>query len=356
MAKQFHQGTVNVNGVETSTGDWFEDRSGQNWLGSIFDFFGLGDLYNSLSGAGLTSAEIAQNEFNSQEAAKAREFNAEQAQLQRDWQTEMDNTKVQRSVADMQAAGVNPAMMMGGAGVTASTPSGAAASGPAASGSGGARNGAAGLSALMDVVFAKQRYDMNKAQINLINSEANKNKTESDFIATQKEWYPALSDGTLRKIDNDIRVGSSAANLNDIKAAHENVLKSMSEIDLEYKDRMNDAELKFKSESTNAAKAAAARDYAAAAIDAYDAKYMKEHNTHVPSGSSELVALASWITENLGTNESSVVDAVVDTVKNGAPARGNGKTEEQRYSWLKDIPDSKLSDEYREKKHRLFGK
>ena len=309
-------------------------------LNGVFDFFGLGDLWNSISGAGLTSAEVEQNKFN-----------AEQAQMQRDWQTEMDNTKVQRSVADMQAAGVNPAMMMGGSGATASTPSGATASG-----SGGSRNGAAGLSALMDVVFAKQRYDMNKAQINLINSQANKNKTESDFIATQKEWYPALSDGTLRKIDNDIRVGTSEANLNDVKAAHENVMKSMSEIDLEYKDRMNDAELKFKSESTNAAKAAAARDYAAAAIDAYDANYMKEHNTHVPSGSSELVALASWLTENLGTNESSVVDAVVNTVKNGAESKGMGKTEEQRYSWLKDIPDEKLSDEYREKKHRLFGK
>lgn len=335
----------------------FIGKSGSpNWLGFFADAIGLGDMYNSISGAGLTSAEIEQNQFNASEAAKARDFSAEQAQLQRDWQTQMDNTKVQRSVADMQAAGMNPAMMMGGAGVTASTPSGAMPSAPAASGSGGSRNGAAGLSALMDALFAKQRFDLNKAQIRLINSEANKTDTEADYITVQKDWYPSLSDATLREIDNKIRVGNSTADLNVIKAAHEAVLKDMSEIDVSYKSKMNDAELAFKSASTDSAKAAAARDYAAAAIDAFEVQYMKSHKTHVPSGSSELVALASWITDNLGTNESSVVDTVVDTLKNGLEARGKGDSEEQRYSWLKDIPDDKLSDEYREKKHRLFGK
>lgn len=44
--------------------------------------------------------------------AAQNKFNAEQAQVARDWNLEMDNTKYQRAVVDMQRAGVNPALMM----------------------------------------------------------------------------------------------------------------------------------------------------------------------------------------------------------------------------------------------------
>lgn len=41
-------------------------------------------------------------------------WNAEQAQIARDWNMNADNTKYQRTVADMMAAGVNPALAMDG--------------------------------------------------------------------------------------------------------------------------------------------------------------------------------------------------------------------------------------------------
>lgn len=53
--------------------------------------------------------------------------NREEAQRNRDFQADMSNTAYQRSVADMQKAGLNPMMMYGGIGGGASTPSGAMA-------------------------------------------------------------------------------------------------------------------------------------------------------------------------------------------------------------------------------------
>lgn len=67
---------------------------------------------------------------NALEAEKNRQFNAEQAQLNRDYQTYMSNTAVQRRAADLKAAGFNPALALGSG---ASSPSGSSASGSAAS-------------------------------------------------------------------------------------------------------------------------------------------------------------------------------------------------------------------------------
>lgn len=52
-------------------------------------------------------------------------WNAEQAQIDRDWQKMMSDTAHQREVKDLQAAGLNPVLSAGGNG--ASTPSGAQA-------------------------------------------------------------------------------------------------------------------------------------------------------------------------------------------------------------------------------------
>lgn len=81
-----------------------------------------------------------------------RVFNSAEAQKERDWQEEMSNSAYQRSVQDMKAAGLNPAMMYGGSGIQpASTPSGSAASNHGSASSllsaiGGVLGGAASLS------------------------------------------------------------------------------------------------------------------------------------------------------------------------------------------------------------------
>ena len=84
------------------------------WLGKIWK--GLGNGLSSL-GARITGSHLTGAE------REANAFSAQQAQLARDYETEMSNTSYQRGVADMQAAGVNPALMYGQGAAGASVPS-----------------------------------------------------------------------------------------------------------------------------------------------------------------------------------------------------------------------------------------
>jgi len=74
-----------------------------------------------------------QMRFQEQSNAKAMQFSAEQARINREFQERLSNTAHQREVKDLIAAGLNPVLSTTFAGAT--TPSGASASGIASSGS-----------------------------------------------------------------------------------------------------------------------------------------------------------------------------------------------------------------------------
>lgn len=94
-----------LNNVFNEEHDWF-DYDKWNETGSA--------LAAKTTGSDLTPAEKAANQFN-----------ADEAQKQRDFEEYMSSTSFQRQVKDMQAAGINPAMAMKGDG--AAVPSGASA-------------------------------------------------------------------------------------------------------------------------------------------------------------------------------------------------------------------------------------
>lgn len=58
--------------------------------------------------------------WNEEMFEKQMAFNAQQAQLQRDWAERMDNTKYQRAMQDMKAGGLNPILAYGGINSSAS--------------------------------------------------------------------------------------------------------------------------------------------------------------------------------------------------------------------------------------------
>ena len=109
---------------------------------------------NALAGVGNYTAQAAEaNNFtqmmwdkaaayNTQMFERQMAFNAEQAQINRDFQKQMDSTKYQRAIKDMSKAGLNPILAVTGGGVSAGSAGGSTASVSAPS-----MSGASGISA-----------------------------------------------------------------------------------------------------------------------------------------------------------------------------------------------------------------
>ena len=110
------------------------------------------DLMGKYLGTNLTTAEREQNAFNASEAEK-----------QRAWTEQLDNTKYQRSVQDMTSAGLNPALMYGSAGVSSAPSGSAASSGSVGSGS---------LSDIVNLALLPFTIRQMEAQTNKTNVEA----------------------------------------------------------------------------------------------------------------------------------------------------------------------------------------
>lgn len=198
--------TVGVSEIFTSQGSF---KGAMNNFGEILSNWGktandvghqnmLGNWIAKMTGSRLTDAELQANEWNEQQVLAA-------------WQRQMeaDNTKYQRQVADMQAAGLNPMLAAGGT-LHAPTASVAQSVSPSA--------GAFGLDSILNLLkirdeLSNLRADTGKkvAETNKVDEETKGTAIENQYKEESIKLYQesikvqnSLNRGQLQKIDLEV--------------------------------------------------------------------------------------------------------------------------------------------------------
>lgn len=171
-------GSVRSSGLGSSSGSGSAAGSIQGAIDRIYQITQQNTARSEQQAAELRRWQEQQNKV-------AMDFNAAEAQKNRDWQQMMSNTAHQREIRDLQAAGLNPILSaMGGNG--AAVTSGATASGVTSGGAKGEVDTgySQGLVSLLGSLLAAQTQLESQrlsAQTNL--SIAEKNNSTSELVA-----------------------------------------------------------------------------------------------------------------------------------------------------------------------------
>lgn len=212
------------------------DFIGMGRTGNFFDdlFGAFGSLFNKLTGAGTTGAERETMAYNSQEAAYNRSFQSAEAEKARQWQEDFYN-QYESPAAKMrqyEEAGLNPALMYGGATGASSVPSTSAPSGGSAS-VGLPESGVGSLlSFILDAVGLKSQINKNNADADNAEADAENKRADTGLKQQQKEWNPKLFQSEIDKNEatsSNLLAGVTKA-LAEVDQINQNIEESKSRI------------------------------------------------------------------------------------------------------------------------------
>lgn len=275
--------TAGAAAIGGAAGLGLSSTAGKNWLAGT-------------TGSSLTDAQREQNDFTLLQQLRQQEFNSNEAALNRDWQEQMDSTKYQRQTADMQAAGLNPALMYGSSISSAGSLSGGAASSAAPAGASSANVSGGLLDSLINLIFVKQRLSNLKMEGQVLLSQKNKNDADAELARSNRsladsrtrytdmviQYYPRLSESTISKIGaevqnlyRDLDVKEHSIYKIDSEAALNEARAFVERIQGDWADRLNAAREKNEL-------ASAARSFAEAAFQQYSLDFAREHGGQIP--------------------------------------------------------------------------
>ena len=243
----FSQPGKNEDGSSNSAVGVFNQQNWQNTAGDILlgnDYQNSQPLGQQLFGTNIggfiqsLTNRITANQLTGAER-EANAFSAEQAQLDRDFQERMSNTQYQRGVADMRAAGVNPALAIGQGGAAA--PSGQAA--PSVNPQGSAFN----LGDIFQLMILKPQAELMhkqgeaslmQGQAALENAKSNARNATSTEKDAETRRRSQIVDALLA--NNQIKIGDSIRQLNSkqMEKIAQDIRESASRIELQAVEKL----------------------------------------------------------------------------------------------------------------------
>lgn len=183
--------------------DYTKDKRPLGFLGDVFAgvFNGLGSFWKKLTGLGTTNSERAAMDYNAEQAQINRDFQSAEAQKARQWQEDF-YTKYQSPQAQVrqyQDAGLNPALMYG-RGATPAVSASTASNGPAGD------TTSVGLpsvdsASLLSLLFGAAKLP---SEIDLLNAQADDFRASATGKDIQNSFSPQILEQNLRKGEMDI--------------------------------------------------------------------------------------------------------------------------------------------------------